>query len=158
MHKAFIIVMLGAFYLLAQTKDAFNGEDNKSVSFLDPSHFTINHSINFGMASNNLGLSNVKSQSLYSTMMQYKFNAPVTLNLDFGLPIFSTFSSAQNLTTQNIRSFDYFKSMPFDFTLSWQPLQNCFFQFSVSKYTEESSSSQFYPFSYLRNQFPRHGF
>ena len=158
MHKTFIFILLGVLYTFAQTKDAFDGDEKKNGSFLDPSHFTINHSISFGAASNSFGFSNIKSQSLYTTMMQYKFNAPVTLNLDFGLPIFSTFSSTQNLTTQNIQSLDYFRSIPFDFTLSWQPLENCYFQFSVSKYSDGSLSSQYYPFSYFQNRFPGHGF
>lgn len=158
MRKTLIITLVCISYIFAQTKDAYNGNESKSGGFLDPSHFSINHSISFGAASTDLGFSSVKSQSLYTTMLQYKFNAPVTLNLDFGLPIFSTFSSTQNLTTQNIKSLDYFKSMPFDFSLSWQPLQNCYLQFRVCKYTEDPLTSQYYPYSYFHNSFPGHGF
>lgn len=64
-------------------------------------------------------------------MMQYKFVQPVTLNLNFGLPLYNTANPMQNLTADNIKSADYFKSMPFDATLSWKPQENFMLQFSV---------------------------
>jgi hypothetical protein len=86
--------------------------------------------MSFGMAGGDK-TSGVKSQSLYSTMMQYKFQAPVTLNLNFSLPIHSTFSSAQNLTSQNIESTEYFNTIPFDVSLQWKPAENFMMKFSL---------------------------
>jgi hypothetical protein len=111
--------------VLAQTKEAYE-TDNATPSqkgFLDPSHFTINNSVSFGMTSS-LRNSDLKSQSLYSTMLQYKFNAPVTVHFNVGLPIYSTISSAQNLNQSNLQSMEYFKNMPLSASIAWQPTEN----------------------------------
>ena len=75
--------------------------------------------------------SGLQSQSFYNTMMQYRFSAPVTLNLNFGLPIYSSFSPYQNPSAKNIQSLDYFKSMPFDIGLNWKPSENLNFNISI---------------------------
>jgi hypothetical protein len=115
----------------AQTADAYKvtADDQKSGGLLDPKKLTVNHSVSYGMST--VGNSPIKSQGLYTTMLAYKFSQPVTLNLNFGFPLFSSYSSAQNLTSQNLQSFEYFKSMPMDMSLTWQPRENLLFNFSV---------------------------
>jgi hypothetical protein len=95
-----------------------------------PSPLTIQHSLSFGMASG-FGSSSLQSQSFYSTLMQYKFSAPVTLNLNFGLPIYSSFSPYQNLSAQNLQSMNYFKNIPFEASLAWKPSDRLQFNFMV---------------------------
>lgn len=116
----------------SQSESAYSDgstEQKSSSGLLDPSRFSINHSMSFGMSSSSM--SGTQSQSMYSTSMQYRFVAPVTLNLNFSLPLHSTFNSAQNLNSQNIQSTEYLKNMPLDFSLTWQPRQNFLMQFSV---------------------------
>jgi hypothetical protein len=57
----------------------------------------------------------------------------VTLNLNFALPIYSSFSKSQNFSPDNMQSLDYFKNMPFDMSLSWQPAENLRFNLSIVK-------------------------
>jgi len=130
------IVLFLSLSAFGQTKDAYEqpeGKTNTAKSLLDPSRFDIHHAMSFG-ASTSTG-SSLKSQSLYTSMIQYKFAQPVTLNLNFSLPIFSTYNKAQNLTTQNIQSMEYFKNMPFDATLSWKPKENLMLQLSIIRRT-----------------------
>lgn len=98
-----------------------------------PSPLTISHSLSFGMASG-MGSGSLQSQSFYSTMLQYKFAAPVTLNLNFSLPLYSSFSPYQNLSAQNFQSMNYFKTIPFDVGLSWKPSDRLLFNFAVVNY------------------------
>jgi hypothetical protein len=151
-----LFLTLSAF---GQTKEAYDqpeGQTNTAKGLLDPSRFDIHQAMSFG-ASTGAG-SSLKSQSLYTTMIQYKFAQPVTLNLNFGLPIFSTYNQAQNLTTQNIQSMEYFKNMPFDATLSWMPKQNLLLQLSIIRRTaDDYLSNQFFSpldrqFDYLGNR------
>jgi hypothetical protein len=116
----------------AQTKDAYETGEKSKGGLFDQSRLTVNHSLSFGMGSNS-GISSFKSQSMYGTMLQYSFVAPVTLNLNFALPIHSTFNSTQNLNMTNLRSADYFNSIPFDFSLTWKPSENTNFTLSISK-------------------------
>ncbi len=126
-------IILASITVFSQSKDAYqNGEEQKSVSLLDPSRFSIRHSLSFGAVSGS-GVNDIRSQSLYTTMMQYRFTAPVTLNLNFSLPIHSTFSQTGNLTANNLQSLDYFKNMPFEASLNWQPTKNTLFQLSIVK-------------------------
>jgi hypothetical protein len=127
-----LLILITTTLLMAQTQDAYDqGEEaSKTTSgLLDPSRFTVSHSMSFGMASGGVS-SSLQSQSFYSTMMQYKFTAPVTLNLNFAMPIHSTYAQQQNLTSNNLQSFDYFRTMPFDVSLSWKPSDR--FQFNLS--------------------------
>ena len=128
-------VALAVSLLIAQTKDAFDNGGDKTADkgLLDPSRLSVSHSMSFGMLSGG-GYSSLQSQSFYSNMMQYKFTAPVTLNLNFSLPIYSTFSPYQNLTSQNMQSLNYFKSVPFDVSLCWKPSDNFQMNFSVANY------------------------
>lgn len=127
------IILCAGIAAFAQNKDDYQTTDGqKNSSLLDPSRFSIRNSVSFGALSNS-GVTGLKTQSMYSTMMQYKFAAPVTLNLNFALPIHSTFDQSRNLTSNNLQSLDYFKSMPFEASLSWQPTQNTLFQLSVMK-------------------------
>ncbi|MBN1130707.1 MAG: hypothetical protein JXA71_17090 [Chitinispirillaceae bacterium] len=129
----FVLSILSSSLLVAaQTQDAYNSGENAekpSPGLLDPSRFDISHSMSFGMASGT-GSASLQSQSFYSTMMQYRFTAPVTLNLNFAMPIHSTWSQHQNLSSDNLQSLDYFKNMPFDVSLSWKPSDR--FQFNLS--------------------------
>lgn len=130
-----MLLLSGMSY--AQTVEAY-GEDEKDgkkgFSLLDPSRFSINHSVSFGMASSSQ-YSGLQSQSLYTTMMSYKFSNPVTLDLNFSLPIHSTLNSEHNINKENIESLDYFKNMPLDATLTWQPSEKFAMQLSVYRNT-----------------------
>jgi hypothetical protein len=155
--KKFVVISL-VFLLVSsvssQTKDAYDSGEKAKKGLFDPTRLTVNHSLSFGAASNS-GVSNLKTQSMYSTMLQYSFLAPVTLNLNFGLPIHSTFNSTQNFSMDNLRSADYFNSIPFDFSLTWKPTENTNFTLSISKmntydYFGYNSYNMLnrYPFSY----------
>jgi hypothetical protein len=140
MRKQFLLIVATlCSTVLAQTKESYEtGSGTQSQKgFLDPTHFTVSNSMSFGMSSNS-GNSSLKSQSLYSTMMQYRFTSPVTVSLNFGLPIHSTISSAQNLTTDNIQSMEYFKNMPLSASLSWKPTERMLFQVSFERNTYEN--------------------
>jgi hypothetical protein len=134
MRRQFTILLFFlSFTAFSQDEAAYgSSEEQKNGGLFDPSRLSIRNSVSFGAMSSN-GVSGLKSQSLYTTMMQYQFVAPVTLNLNFSLPIHSTFSQANNLSASNLQSLDYFKNMPFEMSLSWQPTKNTLFRFSVSK-------------------------
>jgi hypothetical protein len=138
----FIVIILSGIAVIAQDKDAYAAGDAKKGGLFDPSRFTVHNSISFGAASN-AGIKGMETQSLYTTMMQYQFVAPVTLNLNFGLPIHSTFSSSQNLSVNNLQSLDYFKNMPIEMALSWQPTKNTFFQLSFVKQSRNYLSNYY---------------
>ncbi len=96
----------------------------------------------------------LQSQSLYSTMLQYRFNAPVTVSLNFGLPIHSTISSAQNLNSNNLQSMEYFKNMPLSASFTWQPTDKMIFQLNVERNTYSNLFFDYYhPFDYSRSFF-----
>ena len=139
--KTMIIVasiLAAAAIGFGQTQDAYDqGEGSiKGIrGLLDPSRFSVSHSMSFGMVSGG-GSSSLQSQSFYSTMMQYKFTAPVTLNLNFAMPIHSSFSQYQNLSSQNLQSFEYFRNMPFDVSLSWKPSEKFQFNLSIVNYPD----------------------
>ncbi len=142
-----IVVVFAALVVAAtaQTEDAYKeSESEKSTKggLLDPSRFSIHQAAAFGMSSSS-GTSGLQSQSLYMTMLQYQFAKPVTLNFNFGLPIHSTYNEAQNLTQRNLESADYFRNMPFNASLTWQPSDNFLMRLTVAR---ESYSS-----SYLSN-------
>jgi hypothetical protein len=106
---------------------------SKILGVIDPSRLSVAHSMSFGAMSGS-GSSSIQSQSFYSTLLQYRFAAPLTLNLNFSLPIHSTFSPRQNLTAQNMQSLDYFKNVPFDVSLSWKPSEQFRFNLSIVNY------------------------
>jgi hypothetical protein len=133
---SFLIVVTLLFSpLFSQTKADYgdSGDSSKTSGIVDPSRLSVSHSMSFGMMSGG-GSSSLQSQSFYSTMMQYRFAAPLTLNLNFSLPIHSTFSPYQNLTSHNMQSLDYFKNIPFDVSLSWKPSERFFLNISVVNY------------------------
>ena len=105
----------------------------KGLGLTEPSPLSVHHSLSFGMSSGG-GSSSLQSQSFYSTMLQYRFSAPVTLNLNFSLPLYSSYSPYQNLSTKNMQSLDYFKSVPFDVSLNWKPSDRFQFNFAVVNY------------------------
>jgi hypothetical protein len=120
---------------VGQTVDAYDkDEKSEGKSFFDPSKLTINHAFSFGMSSSS-AYSGLKHQSLYTTMMTYQFSNPVTLNLNFSLPIHSTYASEFNLNADNIQSLEYFKNIPFDAHLRWQPNEKFAVQLSVIRNT-----------------------
>jgi len=148
--RSLAIVGILAVSLAAQTEQAYEQDEaEESRSLLDPSRFTVHHSLSFGMSSSSN--SSLKSQSLYTTMIQYRFAKPVTLNLNFGLPLHSTYSSERNLNWDNVESLEYFKSMPFDVALTWQPREDMLFRLSVSKYSTEDYQSRFLDTPYFYN-------
>ncbi|NLE02125.1 MAG: hypothetical protein GX640_19870 [Fibrobacter sp.] len=145
--KILTVIISIVFFSFAQTKDAYDSEYEKGAGLFDPSRLTIQHSLSFGMASTS-GISNMKSLSQYTTSLQYQFIAPVTLNLNFSLPIHSTFSSVNNMSVSNIQSLEYFKNIPFDVSLTWKPSENVNFSINVARYTEGSYFADgFYPFT-----------
>ena len=121
--------------VFSQTKADYgkNSDSSKTSGLFDPSRLSVSHSMSFGMLSGG-GSSSLQSQSFYSTMLQYRFTAPVTLNLNFSLPIHSSFSPYQNLTSQNVQSLNYFKNIPFDVSLTWKPSERFLFNFSIVNY------------------------
>ena len=148
-YKNLFIAILCAGCAFAQTKDAYNSTDStgQKGGLIDLSRLSMRHSLNFGMGTS-FG-SPLQSQSVYNTMLTYQFSQPVTLNLNFGLPIYSTFSTAQNLTEKNITSLEYFKSMPIDVSLSWKPSNNLFFQINVVRNPQyDLFSGPYSPFYY----------
>jgi len=143
-----MVALLAATCGFSQTESAFTDSDGEiKKGLLDPSRFDIHHAMSFGMSSSQN--SSLKSQSLYSTMIRYQVAEPVTLNLNFSLPLHSTWSSSRNLTPENIQSLDYFKSMPFDATLSIRPRDNMLIRFSVVKRHYEDYYSPFYDRGFL---------
>ena len=137
LYRIILTIICVAGIGFSQSEDAYSsgGAEKKATGLaglLDPSRFSVRHSMSFG-AMSSTGQSGLQSQSLYTTMMRYQFAAPVTLNLNFGLPIHSTLTSAQNLTTNNLQSLDYFRSIPFEMSLSWQPTQNTLLQLNIVK-------------------------
>jgi len=142
--------------LFAQSVDAYDlggsysARGDSSTGLLDPSRFKVSHAMSF-MAGGS-GIADVRSQSLYSTMIQYKFNAPVVMSLNFNMPIHSTFNQYNNLTTDNLSSLDYFRNMPIDASIAWMPTQNLMFRVSVIKQPE---AGYFYNGLYAPDRFYR---
>jgi hypothetical protein len=139
MKPVLFFISLALFLVSASAQSkADYGQDQssdtaKSKGLLDLSRLSVSHSMSFGAMSGG-GYSSIQSQSFYSTMLQYRFAAPVTLNLNFSLPIYSTMSPYQNLTSQNMQSLNYFKNIPMDVSLSWKPSDRFQFNFSVVNY------------------------
>ena len=131
--------------LCAQSKDAYDQTDGKKGGLLDPAKFSIHHSLNFGMGAG-MG-SSMQSQGLYATLLTYQFSQPLTLTMNFGFPLYSTFSPYQNLNQQNLTSTQYFKNMPLDFSMLWKPSNNLLFQLNVVR------NPQFYDFSGMNSPF-----
>lgn len=132
----FLALTLSASIVLAQSQDSYEKKGADSTTnkgFWDPSRLSVSRSMSFGMASTTTGPSSMQSASFYSTGLQYKFVSPVTVNLNFALPIHSSFSKYQNFSTDNMQSLEYFKNMPFDVSVSWQPTKNFHFILSVVK-------------------------
>ena len=162
MKRFFVSIILAvAVSALAQSEGAYEVGDfgglpspqdgeAASVGLLDPSRFSVNHSMSFMAGGSRVA--DVKSQSVYSTMFQYRFNAPVVLSLNFDMPIHSTFNPYNNFTADNLSSLDYFRNMPIDATIAWQPAQNFMLRVSVIRQPE---SSYFYNGFYRSDRFFR---
>ncbi|MFP4416833.1 MAG: hypothetical protein ACOC4C_02135 [Fibrobacterota bacterium] len=106
----------------------------------DPSRLSVNHSLSFGMSG--APGTDLKSQSLYTTMLQYEFSQPITFNLNFSLPIHSSYNDGMNLNEENIYSAEYFRHIPFDAHLTWKPTENMFLQLSIVKGAESEYLGQ----------------
>ncbi|MCL2181995.1 MAG: hypothetical protein FWB85_00815 [Chitinispirillia bacterium] len=161
-RKVMAFLLTAAVSLFAQSEGAYGGGGSSAIDngdggakytgLLDPARFSINHSMSFMAGGSQV--SDVKSQSFYSTMMQYRFNAPVVLSLNFDMPIHSTFNQYNNFTTDNLQSLDYFRNMPFDASVTWMPSERFLFRVSMIKAPESgyySGPGYFYrrdPFSY----------
>jgi hypothetical protein len=149
MIRGMICVLCVAALALGQNAQSYKSTgDSLKGGLLDPSRFSLHHSLSMGMASSTG--SSLQSQGLYSTMLTYKFSQPLTLNLNFGFPLFSTFSPGQNLSAQNLKSADYFKNMPLEASLSWKPTDNMYFQLSFIRAPGNYYYDSYYsPFFYL---------
>jgi hypothetical protein len=145
----FSAIIIFAVQCFAQSAADYSssGSDSSKGGLIDLKRLTVHNSISYGMASFGNG-SPLQSQGLYTTMMTYRFSQPVTLNLNFGFPLMSTFSQAQNLNAQNIQSLEYFKSMPIDMSLTWQPKPNLLFNLSIVR-----NSGYGYGYGYTRDPF-----
>ena len=131
---ASVAALLLAVAVSAQSADAYSdaGDSTSSVKtggLFDKSRFSLHHALSFGAGMG--GGSGLQSQGLYTTMLQYKFAAPLTVNLNFGFPLYSTFNSAANFSATNLKSADYFKNMPLDFALTWKPRDNMMMRLNV---------------------------
>ncbi len=143
-----LLVLCFAIMAAGQDAQAYKSSgDSLKGGFLDPSRFSVHNAMSFGMAS--AGGSSLQSQGLYSTMLTYKFSQPITLNMNFGLPLFSTFAAGQNLTAQNLTSAQYFRNMPIDVSLAWKPTDNMFFLLSLEHAPAGYYSDFASPFYYL---------
>ncbi|HUI93896.1 MAG TPA: hypothetical protein VLX68_16755 [Chitinivibrionales bacterium] len=130
MIRGIIFILYIAALSFGQNAKAYDVKtDSIKGGLLDPSRFSLQHSLSMGMMS--ASGASLQSQGLYSTLLTYKFSQPLTLNLNFGFPLFSTFAPGQNLTAGNITSAEYFKNMPLEASLSWKPTDNMIFQLSV---------------------------
>jgi hypothetical protein len=137
MGKRVVLCAVIAFSLaqcFAQSSSDYtsSGSDSSKGGLIDMKRLSVHNSISYGMSSFGGG-SPLQSQGLYTTMLTYRFSQPVTLNLNFGFPLMSTFSQAQNLNAENIQSLAYFKSMPINMALTWQPRPNLLFNLSIMR-------------------------
>jgi len=124
-----LCIMTLSCVLFAQTKTAYVGSDSGGSGLFDTTRLSIHTRVSFDIVGGNrMG---TQSQGLYSTMMTYRFNAPLLLNLDVGFPLFSTFFPAQNLSMSSISPSDYLKNMPIDVSLVWRPSEHLLFQVDV---------------------------
>ena len=133
-----------------------NADDSNKVIVKDSAYdgligikkLTVNHMLSFeaGTGSWNGG---VATQGMYTTMLTYRFSRPVTLNLDFGFPIMSSWNSSQNFNAKNIQSLEYFRNMPINMSMTWQPRDNLLFQFSVVHAPGYGAYGYYDPFSSL---------
>jgi hypothetical protein len=121
------ILLIASVCVFSQTKESYDG--TLKGGLLDPSRLKINHSLSFGMGT--ASGASMQSQGLYSTLLTYQFSQPVTLHLNFGFPLYSTFSPYGNLNQQNLTSMEYFKNMPLDVSLAWKPTSHLFLQLNV---------------------------
>ena len=146
-----LLLCIANICIFSQTKDSYNQDDAKK-GLLDPSRLKVNHSLSFGMGSGS-GMS-MQSQGLYSTLLTYQFSRPVTLHLNFGFPLYSTFSTYGNLNQKNLTSLEYFKNMPLDVSLSWKPSSNLLLQLNVVRNPQyDYFSGRAYPL-YSRHFYP----
>jgi len=156
MNKAFIWIILSAVsFVFAQTEQAYQSDEKaEGSSFFDPSRLKVNHATSFAMSTG--GAMGPNSESLYSTMLEYNFVAPVTVRLNFSLPIHSTYSSSMNFTSQNLTSTEYFQSIPFDAQVLWQPRENVSVLFSFSR-SQYNGAAGTYPYMPQRGFSPFYG-
>lgn len=152
---SFLVLTLAASLSTAQTQDAYtpanNSDSATNKGLFDRSRLSVSHSMSFGMMSTG-SMPGTQSSSFYGTSLQYRFVAPVTVNLNFALPIHSTYSRYQNFSSGNMQSLEYFKNMPFDMTVAWNPMKNMQVVLSVVKtgsngyYDSFGSPLRFSPF------------
>lgn len=124
-----IICMVGISN--AQTEAAYHEtKDEKQSKLFNKDRLTVNHALSFGMSSSS-NTSGLMSQSLYATMLKYQFSKPVTVEVSFGLPIHNTYDPLASLNSDNIQSADYFRNIPFDASITWQPTERFMMNFSI---------------------------
>ena len=151
MKKITILLLIPAICIFSQTKDSYK-QDSAKGGLFDPSRLKIHHSLSFGMGAAS-GMS-MQSQGLYSTLLTYQFSQPVTLHLNFGFPLYSTFAPYGNLNQKNLTSMEYFKNMPLDVSLSWKQASNLLLQINVVRNPQyDYFTGTGYPF-YSRHLYP----
>lgn len=135
-----LIVLISSSVIYSQTEAAYHETDEeKKTKVFDRDRLEVNHSLAFGMSSSS-NSDKLMSQSLYTTMLKYQFSRPVTVKLNFGLPIHNTYDPLSSLNSENIKSADYFKNMPFDASITWQPNERMLFHISVMRNTSNGPS------------------
>lgn len=128
-----LLILVTTATVFSQTAAAYDdGDSDKKLKLFDKERLNVNHSLSFGMSSSD-ATNGLMSQSLYTTMLKYQFSKPVTVKLNFGLPIHNTFDSQTSLNSENIKSADYFRNIPFDASITWQPTERLQMHISVMR-------------------------
>ncbi len=128
-----LFIIAASTVIFSQTEAAYeDSESDKKLKLFDKERLSVNHSLSFGMSSSD-ATNGLMSQSLYTTMLKYQFSKPVTVKLNFGLPIHNTFDSQTSLNSDNIKSADYFRNIPFDASITWQPTERLQMHISVMR-------------------------
>lgn len=147
-----LLLLVVSSTLFSQTEAAYeDGDGDKKFKLFDKERLTVNHSLSFGMSSSSY-TNGLMSQSLYATMLKYQFSKPVTVKLNFGLPIHNTYDTQTSLNSDNIKSADYFRNIPFNASITWQPTERLMMHISVMR-DPTSGPSMFQENHYRRSVF-----
>lgn len=146
-----LLLLTGTYSIMSQTAAAYDdGENDKKLKLFDRERLTVNHSLSFGMSSSS-ATDGLMSQSLYTTMLKYQFSKPVTVKLNFGLPIHNTYDTQTSFNVDNIESADYFRNIPFDASITWQPSER--FQMHISVMRDPTNGPSMFREGYFRRSF-----
>lgn len=142
LKRIIIPVLCTVLSVSAQAGNA-NQQSDSGCGLQYPPGLFVQHSLSFSASS--ASGSGTQSEGMYSTMLTYQFKKPLTINLDFSLPLYSTFSHEQNLTAGNLFSEEYFNTIPIDISVDWHPSDQLFFQLNVVR---NPPCDRFYGFPY----------